>query len=97
MITELYTIYDKVAEEAGPIFQAKNLGVASRYIQEMFKQNKNIVASDYDVICLGTFDSEDVKLTESNIPYFTSSLVNYLDYAEDTDNISVDVPKEDDV
>ena len=95
MITELYTIYDKVAEEAGPIFQAKNMSVASRYIREMFRQNKDIVASDYDVICLGTFDSESVKLTESNMPYFTSSMLNYIDYAEDTDNISVDVPKED--
>ena len=94
MKTELFTIYDKVAEEVGPIFQARNMGVAARYIREMFNQNKDIVASDYDVICLGTFDSEDVKLTESTMPYFTSSMLNYINYAEDTDNISTDVPKE---
>lgn len=62
MITELYTIYDKVACEAGPIFQAKNLSVAIRYVNEMIKDNK-INLTEYDLVRLGSFDSESMFLS----------------------------------
>ena len=62
MNTELFTIYDKVAQEAGPIFQAKNLYVAMRYVNEMIKDNK-INLSEYDLVRLGTFDSESMFLS----------------------------------
>ena len=59
MNTELFTIYDKVAQEAGPIFQAKNLYVAMRYVKEMIKDNK-INLTEYDLVRLGIFDSESM-------------------------------------
>ena len=62
MITELFTIYDKVAQEAGPIFQAKNLYVAMRYVKEMIKDNK-IDLVEYDLVRLGSFDSESMFVT----------------------------------
>lgn len=62
MKIELFTIYDKVAQEAGPIFQAKNLYVAMRYVNEMIKDNK-INLSEYDLVRLGTFDSESMFLS----------------------------------
>ena len=61
MINELFTIYDKVAQEAGPIFQAKNLYVAMRYVKDMIKDN-NINLTEYDLVRLGTFDSESMSL-----------------------------------
>ena len=61
MINELFTIYDKVAQEAGPIFQAKNLYVAMRYVNDMIKDNK-INLSEYDLVRLGTFDSESMSI-----------------------------------
>ncbi len=61
MNTELFTIYDKVAQEAGPIFQAKNLYVAMRYVNEMIKDNK-INLSEYDLVRLGSFDSESMSI-----------------------------------
>lgn len=62
MINELFTIYDKVAQEAGPIFQAKNLYVAMRYVKDMIKDN-NINLTEYDLVRLGSFDSESMTFT----------------------------------
>ena len=64
MKVNIYTIYDKVACEAGPIFQAKNDGVALRCFMSLMKDTPNIVPSDYDVYCLGEFDTD----TRSFVP-----------------------------
>ncbi len=58
MKVNIYTIYDKVACEAGPIFQAKNDGVALRCFMSLMKDTPNVVPSDYDVYCLGEFDTD---------------------------------------
>lgn len=58
MKVNIYTIYDKVAEECGPVFQAKNDMVANRMIDSMVRENPNIVLDEYDVYCLGEFDTE---------------------------------------
>ncbi len=58
MEVNIYTIYDKVACEAGPIFQAKNDGVALRCFMSLMKDTPNVVPSDYDVYCLGKFDTD---------------------------------------
>ena len=62
MNSEIFTIYDKVAQEAGPLFQAKNLYVAMRCVKEMIKDN-NINLSEYDLVRLGTFDSESMSIS----------------------------------
>lgn len=86
MNTELFTIYDKVAQEAGPIFQAKNLYVAMRYVKDMIKDNK-INLSEYDLVRLGTFDSESMFLTVfpkadavelSNVPTFVEDADEFM-------------------
>ena len=61
MNTAIYTIFDNVACECGPIFQAKNLSVACRYVNQMIKDT-HINPSDYELVCLGTFDSETLDL-----------------------------------
>ena len=61
MNTELFTIYDKVAQEAGPIFQAKNLYVAMRYAKEMIKDTK-INLHEYDLVRLACFDTESMSI-----------------------------------
>lgn len=86
MNTELFTIYDKVAQEAGPIFQAKNLYVAMRYVKDMIKDNK-INLSEYDLVRLGTFDSESMSITVlpkadavelSNVPTFVDDANEFM-------------------
>lgn len=98
MTVELFTIYDKVAREAGPIFQAKNLLVAMRYVDEMLK-DCSVKLSDYDLVRLGSFDSESMFL--SVIPQ--ADAVNLSDvstYVDDADefmkaDISMEDSKED--
>lgn len=86
MINELFTIYDKVAQEAGPIFQAKNLYVAMRYVKEMIKDSK-INLSEYDLVRLGSFDSESMSITVlpkadavelSNVPTFVDDANEFM-------------------
>ena len=64
MKVNIYTIYDKVACEAGPIFQAKNDAVALRCFMSLMKDTPNVFPSDYDVYCLGEFDTD----TRSFVP-----------------------------
>ena len=82
MYNELFTIYDKVAQEAGPIFQAKNLYVAMRYVNEMIKDNK-LNLHEYDLVRLATFDSESMSI--SVLPKADAvELSNCVTFAEDT-------------
>lgn len=58
MKVNIYTIYDKVAEESGPVFQAKNDMVAVRMLKSLVSENPNISIDEYEVYCLGEFDTE---------------------------------------
>lgn len=62
MTYNLYTIYDKISKECGPVFQAKNFGVAKRYVEDLVKNN-SIKLDEYALYQLATFDSETFKLT----------------------------------
>lgn len=56
MILNLYTIYDRTAEEAGPVFQAVNDGVARRNYR-----NLGIPAdleNEYELRCIGIIDTK---------------------------------------
>ena len=64
MKVNIYTIYDKVACEAGPIFQAKNDTVALRCFMSLMKDTPSVNPTDYDVYCLGEFDTD----TRSFVP-----------------------------
>lgn len=87
MNSELFTIYDKVAQEAGPIFQAKNLYVAMRYVKELIKDNQ-INVTEYDLVRLGSFDSESMFLSVfpkadsvelSNVPTFVDDCRQFME------------------
>lgn len=60
MITRLYSVYDSVAQEYGPIFQAKNDDVAMRNVIQMFTDMKVNIANFYSfhLYHVGDFDSE---------------------------------------
>ncbi|WNK14049.1 MAG: nonstructural protein [Microvirus sp.] len=59
MRTPVYTIYDKVAEEAGPVFQARNDGVAARAFRILLKDSRQ---DEHRLYQVGEFDSEKVML-----------------------------------
>ena len=95
MNIELFTIYDTVAQEAGPIFQAKNLSVAMRYVNEMIKDNK-LNLHEYDLVRLGSFDSESMFL--SVFPKADAvELSNCVTFAEDAKEFMESNATEDDL
>lgn len=54
MFKKVFTIYDKVAEEAGPLFTAINDGVAIRQTCMLLKDS--ICPEDYQLLCVATID-----------------------------------------
>jgi len=46
MKKNLYTIWDKVAKQCGPVFEAKNDAVAQRNFKNMLTSNKGINPQD---------------------------------------------------
>lgn len=54
MTYNLYSIYDSVSEEYGPIFHAKNEAVAKRAVASLL--HDGVKSSDYDLYSLGEFD-----------------------------------------
>lgn len=53
---KLYSIYDKDAKEFGPLFNAKNDVVASRYVSQMLKDIDFV--DSYALYLMGEFDVE---------------------------------------
>lgn len=66
MTYNIYTIYDKVSKECGPVFQAKNFGVAKRYVEDMVKNNP-IKLDEYTLYQIGSYDTETGKLFSQSI------------------------------
>jgi hypothetical protein len=60
MYVRLYSIQDKVAQEFGPIFQAKNDSIALRQFKAMIFDPKNagLRVDDYVLVHIGDFDTE---------------------------------------
>ena len=81
MIYNLYSIYDKDAQEYGPLFNAKNDIVASRYVEEMIKDVKH--SDSYALYCMGEFDTEN-GITETNVS-FISDCSDLLESVEDNE------------
>lgn len=57
MLYMLYSIYDKDAQEFGPLFNAKNDVVASRLVEEMIKDVKHV--DSYALYRMGQYDTEN--------------------------------------
>jgi hypothetical protein len=54
----LYHIFDTIADDAGPLFAAKNDGVAWRNYQDLLK--KSPVPDDFELYCVGSFNHDDM-------------------------------------
>ena len=51
----LYTLYDHLAKEAGPVFESVNDAVALRNVRQMMK-NGNLEKECYSLMFLGVYD-----------------------------------------
>ena len=66
MIYNLYSIYDKDANEYGPLFNAKNVLIASRYVEQMLEEVKNV--DPYAIYRMGEYDTEK-GITDSTVSF----------------------------
>lgn len=62
MEVNLYTVYDVVAEEAGPLFNAKNDNIAIRKVCNMLKEMAIEEFDDYELILVGVYDTEKPQI-----------------------------------
>lgn len=71
MTLSIYSIYDTVAKAYGPLFSAKNDGVAlrnyDRFICDTTAQDKNFRSSDYELRRLGNWDDEIGSLNDTGV------------------------------
>lgn len=81
MKRRLYVIYDTIAEDSGPVFEAVNDGVARRYYDKLCAENMQdpvFKANDYQLICVGIIDKTTFLIDTTNMPVpveWTMSLV----------------------
>lgn len=54
----LYSLKDVVADEYGPVFEAKNDDVAIRVCKQIPQKSPDIVLSDFELYRIGDFDHE---------------------------------------
>lgn len=62
MQKRLYVVYDKIAEESSQIMDVKNESIAIRHFKGMLANNTPHSTNDYQLIYLGTFDTETLEL-----------------------------------
>lgn len=55
---KLFSVYDRKAEEFGPLFEAKNEDVAIRQFKNMLSSERMLSPEDYSLYCFGEFDRE---------------------------------------
>lgn len=63
----LYVMHDKLAEESGPIFEAKNDAVATRAFHNLLSDCAGRV-SEYALLRLGVVDHAINKITLTELP-----------------------------
>jgi len=99
----LYTLYDTIAEEAGPIFEARNDNIARRIYTTMNKDSlpPGATLEDFKLLKLGSFfhgnEKEKPHLYGLSVAYDVTKDNGYYsrkkeEYPED--NVLTDMPDE---
>lgn len=68
MDMNLYCVYDRVAEQCGPLYEAKNDAVACRNFKAMMAAVPKVDLDAFDLIFLGTMDKDTMKIVVLDTP-----------------------------
>lgn len=68
MVTGLYAVYDRLAEESGPVFMAPTPAVAVRQYNSLMKSVNAGSPEEYKLLKLGTYDSSHSVIEAYAIP-----------------------------
>lgn len=66
----VFTIYDKLARQAGPLATAVNLEVAQRGFNNLMREVPDDNKEDYNMVILGSFDDETLELEVKDVADF---------------------------
>lgn len=66
-IVGIYAVYDRVAEECGPVFSARNDGVAMRAYRQMMHDNRATVG-EYKLVRLASYDTISMLVSPEVVP-----------------------------
>lgn len=69
MVINVYCIYDKVAEEAGPLFQAVNDKIAMRQFKQLGIPES--LQKDYSLHRIATYDSKSMEVVSEILYHIT--------------------------
>ena len=86
MEVKLYTIRDTVAGECGPVFTAKNDGVAVRQACLLLHE-PSLDVSDYALYCIGTFDVESMEFKDKT-PHEIDIIIPYKAFQEKMETVN---------
>ncbi len=86
MIYNLYTIFDNVSKECGPVFQAKNFGVARRYVEDMVKNNP-IKLEEFSLEQVATFNTETCRVIPLDVLSWDLSEICSADVVESVEEV----------
>lgn len=64
----LYSIFDRIAEEFGPVFEAKNDSVAIRNWRNTLERAEGVREDEYRLYWIGTIDHSTGKIVPTDIP-----------------------------
>lgn len=63
MLVNVYVIYDKVAEESGPMFQAPNDGIALRMTCNTLLPLPQTLEDDYRLLQIAEYDTKNCQIS----------------------------------
>jgi len=62
MKTSVYVIFDRVAEESGPLFEAVNDGIALRNFKNVLENVPSYQRGDYRLFKVGEYTNKPIQL-----------------------------------
>lgn len=66
MKTELYTFYDKIAQQCGQVFHARNEPDAIRSFMKAFSEKPE--RDDFELLHIGSYDHDKGKIVAEEVP-----------------------------
>jgi hypothetical protein len=67
MTVKLYVVRDRIAAESGPIFEAKNDGVARRNYERSFL-SQDVDPDEFRLLCVGVYNRDKTQIEVYDIP-----------------------------
>lgn len=81
MRNKLYVIYDGVAEESGPVFEAKNDGIALRNFERTVADSP--YREDYSLVCVGSIEHNTSIIEAYIVPVEVNAKLSMVEELEE--------------